>query len=239
MTATSIRRFWREATVVPHAEGCAVALDGKVALTPARAALATVHRRLAEAVAGEWRDAPETLKPEEMPLTGYLNAVVDRVEPNKEALGRELARFADHELICYRADGPPALVQRQAQGWDPVINWIRDRYDATLATGAGILHIPQSDETLARLTKAVQGLDAYRLAAALKLSGITKSLALTLAAVEGWRTPQEAYALSRIDETFQAEQWGEDAEAARRVAKEMAEIGALAQYLALLDEGRA
>ena len=147
----------------------------------------------------------------------------------------ELARFADHELVCYRAEGPPALVRRQEQGWDPVLTWIRGRYDAVLTAGLGILHIPQPADALARLTAAAQALDAYRLAAALKISGITKSLALTLAAVEGWRTPQEAYALSRIDETFQAEQWGEDAEAARRVAKELSEIDAVARFLALLD----
>lgn len=235
MTGPSFRRFWTNAAIAPHSEGWAVALDGKTALTPARAALATWHRRLAAAVAAEWAGAGETIDPGTMPLTGYLNAVIDRVEPNKAALATELARFAEHELVCYRADGPPALVRRQAEGWDPLLAWLRARYDAALTPGAGVLHIAQPPGALARLNAAVQALDGYRLAAALKFSGITKSLALTLAVVEGEHDAASAYALSRIDETYQAEQWGEDNEAARRVAKEMAEARIVAQFLDLLD----
>lgn len=232
---SSLRRFWKEAAVVPHADGWAVALDGKLALTPARAPLASPHRRIAEGVAAEWTSAPESIDPRAMPLTGYLNAVIDRVRPNQSSLAAELSRFAAHDLVCYRAEGPPALVQRQRERWDPVLAWVRERYDAGLNAGAGVLHIPQSDETVSRLDAAVRGLDAYRLAAAWKLSGIVKSLVLTLAAIEGWHTPEAAYAASRIDEDFQAEQWGQDAEAARRVTHEKGEVAAISNFLGLLD----
>lgn len=232
---SAFRRFWTDALAVPHEGGWAIALDGKTALTPARAALATRHQRLAEAVAAEWRDAAETLKPETMPLTGYLNAVIDRVRANQAALAVEVERFARHELVCYRAEGPPELVRRQNKEWDAVLTWLRGRHGASLHVATGLIPIEQPAEALARIQGLVHALDAYRLTAALKLSGITKSLVLTLAALEGWLTPQEAHASSRIDETFQAEHWGEDAEAARRVAKEQAEVAFVARFLDLLD----
>jgi chaperone required for assembly of F1-ATPase len=230
-----LRRFWTSAAIVPHAEGWAVALDGKTALTPARAALATRHKRLATAVAAEWAAVGESVDPRAMPMTGFLNATIDRVGPQHTALAMDVAKFAGMDLVCYRAEGPEALVQRQAAGWDPVLEWIGRRYDVRLASATGVTPVAQPAEGLARLNAAVAALDSYRLTAGIKLSGIYKSLALTLCVLEGERDAVQAYGLSRIDETFQAERWGEDAEAARRAAREREEAGDVAMFLALLD----
>jgi chaperone required for assembly of F1-ATPase len=126
-------------------------------------------------------------------------------------------------------------VARQAAAWDPVLAWLRTRYDVALNVRAGVMHIDQPADGLARLTAAVAALDPYRLAAAIKLTGLTKSVALTLAALEKHATLPEAYEASRADEIFQAEQWGDDAEASRRVARERAELTTLAAFLAALD----
>lgn len=230
-----LRRFWTAAAIAPHQDGWAVTLDGKVARTPAKGALATRHKRLAEAVALEWAGAGEAIDPRAMPLTGFLNAVIDRVRPNQTALAADVAKFGGAELLCYRAERPPELAARQAAGWDPVLDWVVKRFDARLICGVGVTPIPQSSETLKQLAKAVHGLDAYRFTAALKLSGIYKSLALTLAVVEAERDALAAHDLSRIDERFQAERWGEDAEAARRVAHEREELVSVASFLAALD----
>jgi chaperone required for assembly of F1-ATPase len=232
---TPARRFWTAAAIVPHADGWAVTLDGKTALTPARAALATRHKRLADAVAAEWAAAGATVEPQAMPLTGFLNAVIDRVRPERGTLGASVAAFAQSDAICYRAERPDDLIARQAAGWDPVLSWLERRHGARLIRGTGVLPVAQAPEALTRLAQAVAALDAYRLAATLKMSGMFKSLALTLAAIEGERGVLEAYDLSRIDETYQAEHWGEDAEAARRVARDREELRAAAAFLAALD----
>jgi chaperone required for assembly of F1-ATPase len=235
MTAPQLRRFWTEAAVTPHPAGCAVTLDGKTALTPARNPLATPHRRLAEAVAQEWACAPDVLEPQNMALTGLLNAVIDRVGAHRAAMAADIARIAAHELLCYRADKPAGLVARQAAAWDPVLSWLKSRYDVHLNVGAGLMHIEQPPESHSRLAAAVAALDPYRLTAAIKLTGITKSLALTLAALQRQMSPADAHDASRIDERFQAEHWGEDAEATRRVAKERAELDIVSAFLSALD----
>lgn len=232
---TVFHRFWTSAAVAPHGDGWAVTLDGKTALTPGRAALATRHKRLAEAVSAEWADAPEKVDPLAMPMTGYLNAVIDRVTPHRPGLAADVTTFAASELICYRAEAPEVLVERQKFGWDPILAWLDQRHGARLICGVGVTPILQSEPALARLALAVTELDTYRLAAALKLTGIMKSLALTLAVIDGERDTQVAYELSRIDEDFQSERWGEDAEAARRVAREREEMSAVAAFLCALD----
>lgn len=232
---TAPRRFWTRAAVAAHPDGWAVSLDGKTALTPARAALATRHKNLAQAVAAEWDAVGEILDPRALPLTGYLNAVIDRVRPNRGRFAADVAQFAGAELICYRADSPAALVARQRAGWDPILDWMTERYDIRLACGLGVTPIRQSPETLVRLAAAIDAFDEYRLTAALKLTGVTKSLALTLAVVAGARDAMTAYDLSRIDEAFQTEHWGEDAEAARRVAREREDVAAAAAFLSALD----
>lgn len=235
MTNPQLRRFWIDASVVPYADGYAVALDGKIALTPQRAVLATQHKRLAEAAALEWANAPPMIDPRDMPLTGFLNAVIDRVRGHASVLGHDVANLAAHELICYRTDGPPELARRQAAAWDPILDWLKARYDVALIVTVGVMHIAQPHEGLTRLAVAVSALDPYRLAAATKSSGLLKSLALTLALLDGRLTARDAYAASRIDESFQAEHWGVDAEAARKTAREEIEIDQLAQFLSCLD----
>lgn len=234
MTA-QLRRFWKDAAIAPHADGWAVTLDGRTALTPARAPLATPHKRLAAAVASEWAAAGESVDPRAMPLTGFLNATIDRVGPHHAALAEDMARFAAMDLVCYRAEAPDALVLRQAAAWDPILEWVAQRYDVRLACGTGVTPVAQTPQTLTRLGAAVLALDPYRLAAGIKLSGIFKSLALTLSVIEGARDALQAYEISRIDEIFQAERWGEDAEASRRTARERREVDEAGSFLAQLD----
>ena len=231
----SVRRFWTNVAVTPHADGFQILLDGKAALTPARAPLATRHLRLAEAVAAEWAAAGEIIDPRMMPMTGFLNAIIDRVGPNRAALAGDVARYAEYELLCYRAAYPAELARRQALAWDPLLRWCGDTFGAVLLSAEGVLSIQQPSDAIARLTFAVNALDDYRLAVAVKLAGLYKSTVLTLAVVHGHCEGSEAYDASRIEEDYQAEQWGLDAEAARRVARERSDLAEACRLLSLLD----
>jgi chaperone required for assembly of F1-ATPase len=157
------------------------------------------------------------MDPLSMPLTRLVNTVVDGVRANRDETIAAVLRFGENDLLSYRAEAPAELAQRQAQ-WDPWLDWFERRHGARLAVTHGVGHVVQPPQTLVALKEAVATLDDYALAALHVLSSITGSLVLGLAVLEGKLASSQAFALSRLDETYQAEQWGRDREAEERAA---------------------
>ncbi len=226
-----MRRFWKEVTIEP---GNGIALDGKPVRTPGRAPLALPTPQLAEAVAGEWRTVGETIDPRAMPLTGLANAAIDRIAPDIAAFAAGLAAYGESDLLYYRAEGPPPLVERQAAAWDPLLEWARGRYDVHFETTAGVMHRAQPPATVARLREAVAALDAFRLAGLSPLVTVSGSLVAALAVLEGAADRETAWRAAQIDEDWQAEQWGEDELAVQARDAHRADFDAGARFLGLL-----
>lgn len=202
-----MKRFWTHVTLDSDD---AVQLDGKPVRTPGRAPLALPTRALAEAVAGEWQAVAGEIDPRAMPLTGLANAAIDRVAPDPATFAAGLARYAESDLLCYRAVSPDMLVARQAALWDPLLDWACQRYDVHFAVTSGIVHVAQPPATLARLGEAVAARGAFALAALSPVVTIGGSLVAALALAEGAATPQAVWDAVTLDEAFQAEQWGRD-----------------------------
>jgi chaperone required for assembly of F1-ATPase len=228
-----MRRFYREATVRGGAAGGEVLLDGKPVKTPARHALALPTPALAEAVAAEWNAQGDKVDPRAMPMTGLANAAIDRVAPDPQAFAAGLAAYGDSDLLCYRAEGPDSLVARQQALWDPILAWARRRYDVDFNVAEGIMHRPQPPATLARLGHEIAVRDPFALAALAPLVTISGSLVVALALAEEAIDPDTAWAAATLDEAWQADQWGEDAEAAARLANRRAEFVAALRFLRL------
>lgn len=229
-----MKRFWKKAEVVEDG-GFALALDGRRVKTPARADLIVPTRALAEAIAREWAEAGETVDPRAMPLTGLANAAIDRVAPDRDTFTSSLARYGETDLLCYWANAPEALAERQQQEWGPLLAWARRRYDVDFAVTAGIIHQPQPQATVGQLAHAVAALDSFRLAGLSPLVTIGGSLIAALAVLEGAITPEEAWQAVSLDDRWQLEQWGSDAEAEAALDNRRRDFLAAARFLALLD----
>ncbi|MDB5695344.1 MAG: ATPase [Sphingomonas bacterium] len=225
-----MKRFWTEVTVTPDR---GVTLDGKPIRTPGRVPLSLPTDALAEAVAEEWRRVTSVVDPRAMPLTGLANAAIDRIALDPSAFAAGLSHYAETDLLCYRAELPEPLVQRQAAAWDPVIAWAEHRYDVHVEVTVGIVHRAQSPLMLQRLSDATAALDAFALAAASPMVSITGSLLLTLALVEGALTPDQAWLAAHVDEDWQAEMWGKDTLAAEAQENKRAEFDAAVRLLSL------
>ena len=230
-----MKRFWREVSV---GDG-GIALDGRPVRTPGRTPLALPTPALAEAIAAEWRAVAETIDPRAMPLTGLANAAIDRVAPDRAGFAAGLARYGESDLLCYRAEGPAPLVERQRAAWDPLLAWATARYDVHFAVTAGVMHAAQPPATLARLREAVAALDAFRLAGLSPLVTVTGSLIAALALVEDAADADAIWAAALVDEDWQAELWGSDPLAEQARAGRRADFDAGAAFLALLDQSGA
>ena len=230
-----MKRFWKDVTVERADGGWDIRLDGRPVRTPARAALAVPMEALAAAIAEEWRSVGETIDPRAMPLTGFANAAIDRVAPDPKLFAQGLARYAEADLACYRAEGPRALVARQAESWDSLLAWARRRFDVDFATTAGIVHVAQPAATVERLAHSVETLDPFRLAGLSPLVTIGGSLVAALAVLERAMTAEEAWTAVSLDDRWQLEQWGADAEAETALENRKRDFLAAAEFLEMLD----
>lgn len=219
-----MKRFYTHVSVVEDEGGYTIQLDTRPVRTPARAALSVPSVAMAAAIAAEWRGQGDQLDPASMPITGMANAAIDHVAGNRAEFAAGVSRYAQSDLLCYRADGPDTLVARQAAAWDPLLDWARRRYDVDFAVTQGIIPVQQPDETLARLAAVVQAFDPFRLTGLSTLVTLSGSLICGLAVVDGGHDIEAVWHAAEIDEAWQAEQWGEDAEASARAALRAADF---------------
>lgn len=229
-----MKRFYRCADVTGNGP-FGVALDGRPLRTPARAVLAVPTRALADALAAEWNGQGAEIRPRTMPLTGLANAAIDRVAPDPAAFADGLAVFAQSELLAYRAGHPPSLVAHQAAEWDPWLDWARGRYDVDFVTVTGIMHRSQPAATLTRITAAYRAFDAFALAALNPVVTISGSAVIGLAVAAGAMDADTAWAISHLDELWQAEHWGQDPLAEAGHNERRADLASAAAFLRLVD----
>lgn len=229
-----MRRFYKDASHRLGTGGFEIFLDERPVKTPARAPLVIPSEDLADGIAAEWRAQGDKIEPRSMPLTGLANAAIDRVAPDEDAFAKSLSLYGESDLICYRAGDPAPLVRRQCEAWDPLLSWARRRFDIDFEIVQGIMHRPQPDMTLRLLEQAVAARNAFELAAMSPLVTISGSLVIALALVEDAVSLDEAWAAATVDEAWQAEQWGEDVEAARVLEARRNDFAAAYRFLKLL-----
>ena len=223
-----MKRFYKDAAV---ADDLSIHLDGKPILTPAKRKLALPTRQLADAIAQEWREQGDDVVPATMHLTKLANTAIDRARPDDVVA--ELTKYARNDLLCYRATEPAELVRRQQAAWDPLLDWAQQTHGARLATTSGVSHVAQDDKAIAAFGRALQAQDSWTLTGMHAATTITGSLILAFAILGGRLSHTEAFAASRIDEAFQAEKWGLDAEAEARAHRLATEHEAASRFMAL------
>ena len=230
-----MKRFWKNVSVEQEGKDWSIRLDERPVKTPARVPLNLPTHALAEAISAEWDGIEGEIDPRAMPLTGFANAAIDRVAADRGAFAKGIARYAEADLACYRAEGPRGLVSRQEEQWDKLLAWARRRFDVDFTTTTGLMHVDQPAATVERLAHAVSMLDPFRLAALQSLVTIGGSLVAALAVQEKAISAEEAWDAVSLDDRWQIEQWGADSEAEAALKNRRRDFLAAARFLDLLD----
>lgn len=232
-----MRRFYKDVSSDAAESGYGVQLDGKPIKTPAGQPLIVASAPLAAALAEEWAAQSETVTPSSMPLMQLVSTALDRMKQTRGQVTGFLLGFGGSDVLCYRADSPSDLAELQAKRWQPWLDWVAQEIEAPLAVTVGIVPLEQEAESLARLQRRIEAYDDWVVTALQSLAPCLGSLVLALAVVEGKLTAGEAFELSRLDETFQADRWGIDSEAKARSDGLRQEVLAAARMLDLLRAG--
>ena len=228
-----MKRFYKQVSIAPLEGGFGVLLDGKSVKTPARNVLALPTEKLANAIAAEWQGQGEEVVVSSMALLKLANTAIDGVAAKREDVINAILRFGENDLVCYRAHQPPELAARQSAGWDPLLDWVAQRHRARMHVAQGLNHVDQLPETLVALRQPLEGLDPFTLAGLHVVASITGSLVLALTVLDDALSGARAFELSRIDETYQIEKWGQDTEAAKRAAALAHELDKAVELIAL------
>jgi chaperone required for assembly of F1-ATPase len=224
------RRFYKAVETAAGDGGFVVLLDGRALKTPGGARLVLPTPGLAEQVAEEWAGQGETIELAGMHATRLANTATDSIPAARQTTADQIAQYAASDLVCYFADAPAGLVERQHAHWGPVLDRAKDDVGLAFVRAAGIVHQPQPQATLDRIRSLALAEDDFALAGLAFGAALYGSAVLVLALRRGWLTGEQAFELSRLDEAWQEEQWGVDAEAAERTERLRTESLMLARW---------
>ncbi len=228
------KRFYEIAAVAQRETGYAIELDGRGIKTPKRTALAVPTEALASAIAAEWNALGELIDPEQLPLTKIANTAIDGITGREGEVLDDIVRYIGNDLLFYRADIPKELVERQAEAWDPILAWFTEAFKAIFKSTVGIMPIEQNIVSVAKAASALSNKTAMSLAPLHVITTLTGSALLAIAHQQGRLTADQVWQANHIDEDWQIEQWGSDAEAEERRAKRRAELQSAVEFLAML-----
>ena len=217
-----MKRFYEEVQVIQKEKGHFIILDGKEIRTPSRQMLKLPTRPLAEAIADEWRDQVEEIRPAEMPLTQLANTAIDQTHARRPAVIEQVAAYAATDLLCYRAAMPPDLAQQQTACWQPLLDW-----------GA----IEQSEQSLLAIYTAVAKLDDFSLTGLQAATAASGSVVIGLALLRRRLVADEAWSIAQLDEQYQSTQWGEDSDAVAQRQSVRRALTVAASFMAFSQEG--
>lgn len=211
------KRFYKDVTVGSSDDGHTILLDGRPVRTPAKRPLAVSSAALAARLRDEWDAQGEEIDPAKMPVTRLVNTAIDGVSDNRQAVLDEIVRFAGTDMICYRADSPERLVERQRQGWDPVLAWAAEGLGARFILAEGVIHQEQPQPAIRAFGEALTRYGSpLELACIHTITTLTGSAILALAFAHGVLDAETVWTLAHLDEDWQIEHWGTDEEAFRR-----------------------
>jgi chaperone required for assembly of F1-ATPase len=228
------KRFYKEAAAAAKDGAAAVLIDGRQLRTPGKRAFLLPTLALAEACAAEWQAQGEIVRPPSMPLTRLANVALDHTPQTRARIVESIAGYAATDLVCHRAERPDALVLRQADMWDPLVHWARERLGAPLEIVAGVIAAEQPRAAREGFARAADAHDDFALTGLAHAVGMAGSGVIGLAMAAGRLDGDGAFRAACLDDHWQLETWGEDHAARQRLDNLEAEFKALGAWFAAL-----
>lgn len=210
-----MKRFYSEVTYDKTEEGYRILLDGRPVKTPSKKELLAPTIKIAQAVTEEWQAQTDVINPQTMPLTQILNTKQDRIGKERKAIEIYVMKYLHSDLLCYRADFPPKLVQKQMQLWQPWLDWFERKYGSALLITNGLKALQQDQTTFQKIEAEVRALDDLKFTLFQLVVSVSGSIVIGLAFIHGAVTPEEIFEVTFLEEHFKdgiynAEKYGQD-----------------------------
>lgn len=209
-----MKKFYKLVTVAQGGAGqdktgYVIHLDGKPVQTPSRVPLCAPNKALAEAIAAEWTAQGEKIDPETMPLTQILTTAQDHVVRERAGITAKMLQYLDTDLLCYRAELPQDLAERQAACWDEWLGWFERTYGSALITTTALQALTQPEAAQRAVADTVAALDDMRFCVLQLVTMLTGSLVLGLAFTAAEASPEQVFNAANIEENYKYQIYNE------------------------------
>ena len=231
---TAAKRFWTSTTVEDGPEGYVIHLDGRAVKTPEGAKLTILNQPLAQAVREEWDSQVDEINPASMPMFRFTVTAIDRVTPQRDAVIDEISGYGGSDLVCYREADNNVLATRQHEVWQPYLDWFSDSEGVKLAITDGIMPVLQDASALRAMREIVSRYDDFSLAGLHSLVTVSGSLVVGLAIASQHVSPETGGKAALLDDLWQQEKWGYDAEADAHIKDRMKLLSDAARFITML-----
>ena len=226
-----IKRFYNSVSITQETNGYCVRLDDIPIRSPRKKIIECTNLEIATGLQEEWTQQKEYMDPITMPKTRILNAAIDGVEENFDAVIDTIGSYASSDLICYRASDPEKLVLRQQQTWDPILDWLNQTYGIVFKVTTGVLPIEQLNDSIQKVKDLLRNYSSVQLAAFYTITTLGGSVILALALEKKAFNPESIWQAINIDEDWNIEHWGQDTEAFRTRKTKQLDFNAATQIL--------
>lgn len=232
---TTKQRFYKTVNTDALGEGFGVFLDGRKLVTPAKKPLVVVNLAVAQLIAAEWEAQSETINTATMPITRLVNVAIDRTPEARVEMAQEIRKYASSDLLCYRISAPQKLALKQAEIWNPILQWAQQDMGVDMALVIDSLELVQSEKTLNDIEATALELDDLMLTLLAFLVPLCGSAILGFAMLRGNLSANQVFEAIRIEENHNAEIWGHDYEDLDKATEKLADLGAVERLLATLQ----
>lgn len=234
-----MKRVYKIASHTKTEDGWVIQLDGKTVKTPLAQPLASPNRTIADEIVREWSAQEDSIVPDSMPVTQLLTTAIDRTRDRAD-ITKQLLKYLDTDLLCYRVKEPAELAKRQKEVWDRWLTWFDEHFESPLEVTFGIEALNQDADTHKQIWNYLEALDEYYFAVLQIVTSLTGSIVLGLAFLEHEATPEDVYNAAELEEIYHAEIAGEDEHGAdpvqeRRQKTLRRELASCKHFLGLLD----
>jgi chaperone required for assembly of F1-ATPase len=225
-----MKRFYKAASTAETGDGWQVLLDGRPIKTQGGRAQCVPSKPLAAALCAEWSAQGDELDPATFPLRDMADYAIDVIAPDIPAAAARMLPYGETDTLCYRADPEEALFAKQDEVWEPVLTAFEAREGVSLVRVSGIMHTAQNAQTLNVLQNRLTKLNPFELAALETLTALSASRVIGLSALDSGADIDALWQAANLEEDWQIELWGEDAEASERRAKRTEDFGRAAGF---------
>ncbi|MGB7407330.1 MAG: ATP12 family protein [Pontixanthobacter sp.] len=231
-----MKRFYEHVTVAERGGGFQLLLDERPIKTAMGKAQLVPSRALAEAMRREWSEQPPIIDPAKFIFRDMADFAIDLIKPEPAPHIAKVLGFLETDTLCYRAAPEDAFFQRQEDIWEPLVIAFERNENVRLERTSGIMHRPQAASTLNAVREHLQAFDPFTLAAFVNLTSLSASLIIGMTALCHDADHKALWAAANLEEDWQIEQWGADAEATAVRARRTAEFDNAMRFYHLLNE---
>ncbi len=235
-----MKRVYKLASFNKTEDGFMIQLDGKTVKTPSGQPLAAPNKQMAETIVSEWGAQGDEIIADSMPITMMLNTAIDRMR-EREMITKNLLKYLDTDLLCYRVKEPIDLAKRQKEVWDRWLTWFDEQFESPLEVTFKLDALTQDPDTHKQIWNYLESLDDYYFTVLQIITSLSGSIVLGLAFLEHEASSEDVYNAAELEEIYHAQIAGEDEHGAdpvqeRRQKAMKRDLAASKKFLDLLND---